>query len=218
MVIYHAPSHALFYRWIHDLDVFYAGRSRDHFTFRFDPTDRLDPILGPAKLEQEMDDWRWLHAPSPSLPIVLQLNLSTPVIRGHPGSTVVDSLTALSRPLLGVLTIREVPAERPRGEVSVTADDIVVRLYGGGGASIHRSLSEAQSRGRRKRTQTQKSTRHPPARRRTSDGVDSPNEVAGDVLAAVAMALQHAGHVETAAAVAAAAIEHATVSRNPEVV
>jgi hypothetical protein len=216
VVVYHAPTGRLYTRWVHDLDVFYASKSKTHFTFRLEAADALYEQGGAARIEEAVDDWRWLKSPTLTGPIVLRANLAAPVIRGIPRSEIMDRLEIMSSPLRGVLEIREVPLGKVRGDINVTPDDVHVRLYGGSGAAIHGSLREARTRGRRTSVPSRKTR----AKSRGSTEVPPPlstsDEVAADILAGIAMALHHAGHLIPAAQVVELAFSGAAVSRNPD--
>lgn len=216
VVVFHAPTQTLYSRWIHELDVFYAGKSKTHFTFRLSPSDEFDTTKGAARLERDFDDWRWLHTPVLTSPLVLRLNISTPLIRGLPPLEVMERLQELAKPLRGRLAILEIPVGRPRGEIDVSADDVTVRLYGGGGAALHRSLAEAQRRERGLSKPPSRSAGQKGEKRRR--GPRPPNtseQVAADIIVAVAMALQHAGHPRDAADVLELVFARAAISHNP---
>jgi tetratricopeptide (TPR) repeat protein len=215
VVLYHAPTRQLYARWVHEMDVFYAQRSAAHFTFHFDTSDVLAGGDGQTKLEQDLDDWRWIHAPTLQGPLLLQLNAHASSIRGVKTSSVAADLERMAAPLREVLKIQQVPLGRVRGEIDASADDLAVRLYGGGGAAIHKSLKEARSRTRKRSGGVRRSRKKRAAQ--VSEIPSTAKEVAADILAAIALAVHHAGHLKTAADIAEEVLSVAAVSQSPAV-
>lgn len=211
IVRYHAPTRRLFARWVHDLDVFYAGRSASHFTFHLTESDALGlPEAVAQTVERALEDWHWIHEPTLAGPLLLQVNFHDATIRGAAAADVAAALQQLTAPVHRTVEIREAPTQRVRGEIDVTTDDVGIRFYGGGGAGIHRSLVEARSR----RRKTRDAKQLPPRRVRHDAGNVSAESIAADILSAVAMALLQAKHVGPSATVAEVAFTHATITRN----
>lgn len=209
-VVYHAPTNRLYARWVHEMDVFYSAKSKEHFSFRFSTQHELDPSRAASEFEQEVDRWRWLRSPTLSFPILLKIQIEPANPSGVARSHVMERLDELSRSLGGTLEIREVPVGTIHGEIDVDSDNIHVRLYGGSGAALHRSLQEAQRRGRRS-----SGAKRAHKRKASLAGASTRTEVAANILVAVAMALRHAGHIDVAAQIVEVAFCDSSISRNP---
>jgi tetratricopeptide (TPR) repeat protein len=209
LVLYHASSRRLFGRWVHDLDVFYAGRSASHFTFRLVDSDALIPADMTPHIIDVMEDWEWINSPTLHGPLTLELTFHSSQARGALATDIARELRMLAEPLAHTVKIREapLPGQKLRGRIDVTSDDVVVRFTGGGGSGLHRSLADARRRDfrRKRRTKQQKP-------QKGAEHNASPLEIAADILATLALALGHAGHQALAADVAELAFASATIT------
>lgn len=207
VVLYHAPSQALFARWSFDLDTFFAKSRGDSIEFEMFDEHHLGPE-NTADLIATVNDWKWLNSNAHDVPVTIRLRLLSDRFRGVAARELLSELDRASSVFAHQITISELPTRRVRGEVVLSAEHIHARMFGGRGAWVHRTNVEARRSGERHLHRT-------PGRRADGELVQRAKEVAADALIAIALALELAGRTRIAASVALACALDSSVVGDP---
>lgn len=234
LVRYHAPSHAVYARWVFSLDPYYARRTKTSFTFTIDAVSDRWTDETPARLERDLDDWRWITAPILSGPLVLRLEVDDLSAERALCVEIARAVQHLTRRLEHLVRISEVPVGRVRGRVVIGYSGVRVFLPGGNSAELHRTQPGEipSANGNSAREEPNSGSQGESGQRSVPHGDNVPNsasaepadpgrlgsaeQVASDALIAVALALAAADHVSPASDLALAALPQATVIGRPE--
>jgi tetratricopeptide (TPR) repeat protein len=83
LVRYVAPSGQLFVQWFHALDTEWDSDDQETVTLRLDPADEWDAST-PERLLRGLHAFRWVHQPSLSLPVAFRVVSDAPEFMGRP--------------------------------------------------------------------------------------------------------------------------------------
>jgi len=204
LAAYHSPSRSMRFAWAHSLDPYFAVSRGKDWEFRLPEQSEVDLA---SSLEESVRHWYALHGGEKRGKLRLRLLTTQRTFRGQSIPRVIEALLGLLEGTPSGLEIGEIGGETVDGEVHIAEDAIRVQLFGAPGVWIHENATKS----RRNALQESRSRR---SKRAVLPGAATETAVAGDILAATAIALMNAGLGEVAAEVAVTALRHATVTSN----
>lgn len=191
LVLFHAPTKALYWAWLHEFDPEYKSRGQETFTLRMS-SEAVWNSETPLRIQEDLYTFRQLKSPQVALPIEFRLVLEEPTVHGAPAALVQSAILEAAR--VHVPSIRLVPGDREGAhpKISVRTDRTEVTLAGLRSLTLH-----------------------------TEDGYPhefATTKFPHDVLTAASVVLAVAGHSSVAAEIGAKHLDKSSLWQSPEIV
>lgn len=188
VVLYHAPTRKLYATWFHTFDPYYGRKGRKSITFRLSLQDEWTEET-PQRLTADLDALRQIRSPQIPLPVSFRLIVAALQLHGVPGAQIAFAISQAAERLTGVFQIDGTSSQRSLGSIELSDDKVVVALAGKASFTLH--------------------TKGYPRNHILS-------KFPHDVLVAVGLALDHAGHSDIGARMIAEYAQGALILSHPE--
>jgi tetratricopeptide (TPR) repeat protein len=190
VVRYHAPTQKLYVKWFHTFDRYYGRKGKKTLSFRLTDHDEWTAETA-SRLSADLEVLKQIRAPQLPLPVRFRLAFVAADVHGISRPRLVLQLRDRTTRVRGVLELSEEDQPNYIGRVELSNERIAV-FVGGTGFTLHTGKTYSQPTACAK--------------------------LPGDILVAIALALNQAGHADIAARLISEFAAEANIISVPQVI